>query len=178
MADTNLEILSTRAGFNSAVRHIKKTIGIFDSLGAGESPADILSDPEVQESGARTAVILRMLLVDKLGYKAVSCNLSAVAADLEPLAVEFAKWKAVDLVAAYHHPDLGLLVANPKAAGELANFGVLRKRELLVIYAGKADSPADEQCLQAARLAVPCLRAGNPRYRRPFTAANSSQRRP
>ena len=39
MADTNLEILSTRAGFNSAVRHIKKTIGILDSLGAGESPA-------------------------------------------------------------------------------------------------------------------------------------------
>ena len=102
-------------------------------------------------------------MVDKLGYKAVSCNLSAVAADLEPLAAEFAKWKAVDLVAAYHHPDLGLLVANPKVAGELVNFGVLRKRELLVIYAGKADSPADEQCLQAARLACSLFEGGKPK---------------
>jgi hypothetical protein len=163
MADTNLEVLSTRAGFNSAVRHIKKTIGILDSLGPGQNLADILSDLEVQESGERAAIILRMLLVDKLGYKTVSCNLSAVAPDLEPLAAEFAKWKAVDMVAAYHHPDLGLLVANPKAAGELVNFGALRKRELLVIYAGKADAPADEQCLEAARLACSLFEGGKPR---------------
>jgi hypothetical protein len=104
-----------------------------------------------------------MLLADKLGYKAVSCNLSAVAPDLEPLAAEFAKWKAVDLVAAYHHPDLGLLVTNPKIAGELANFGALRKRELLVIYAGKADAPADDQCLQAARLACSLFEGEKPR---------------
>jgi hypothetical protein len=163
MADTNLEVLSTRAGFNSAVRHIKKTIGILDSLGPGQNLADILQGLEVQESGERAAIILRMLLVDKLGYKTVSCNLSAVAPDLEPLAAEFAKWKAVDMVAAYHHPDLGLLVANPKAAGELANFGALRKRELLVIYAGKADAPADEQCLEAARLACSLFEGGKPR---------------
>jgi hypothetical protein len=163
MADVNLEVLSTRAGFNSAVRHIKKTIGILDSLGSGENLADILNDPEAEESGARTGVILRMLLADKLGYKAVSCNLSAVAPDIESLAAEFAKWKAVDLVAAYHHPDLGLLVANPKAAGELANFGALRNRELLVIYAGKADAPADDQCLQAARLACSLFEGEKPR---------------
>ncbi|MDR2785773.1 MAG: hypothetical protein LBB83_07660 [Treponema sp.] len=163
MEDVNLEVLSTRAGFNSAVGHIKKTIGILDSLGTSENLADILNDLEVQESGGRTAIILRMLLVDKLGYRTASCNLSAVAADLEPLAAEFAKWKAVDLVAAYHHPDLGLLVANPKAAGELANFGALRKRELLVIYAGKADAPADGQCLEAARLVCSLFEGEKPK---------------
>jgi hypothetical protein len=162
MADINLEVLSTRAGFNSAVRHIKKITGILESLGTGQNLADILNDPAVQESGAHTAVILKMILVDKLGYKTASCNLSAVAAELEPLAACFAKWNAVDLVAAYHHPDRGLLVANPKTAGGLANFGALRRRELLVIYAGKADAPADDQCLEAARLACSLFEGGKP----------------
>jgi hypothetical protein len=149
----SLEVLSTRAGFNAAIRHIKKTTGILDSLAAGENLADILFALD-DLPGEGTAIILRMLLVDKFGYKTVSCNLSAAAEDLAPLAAEFARWKAVDLVAAYHHPDLGLLVANPKVAGELAVFGPLRKWELLVIYAGKAGAPADDLCAEAARLAI------------------------
>jgi hypothetical protein len=95
-----------------------------------------------------------MLLVDKFGYKSVSSNLEAVTADVPALAAEFEKWNAVDLVAAYHHPDLGLLIANPKIAEELANFGMLRKRELLVIYAGKGSDAADATCVRAAELAV------------------------
>jgi hypothetical protein len=95
-----------------------------------------------------------MLLVDKLGYKSVSANLESVASDLPALASEFSKWNGVDLIAAYYHPDLGLLIANPKIAEELANFGMLRKRELLVLYAGKGANPADASCQKAAELAV------------------------
>jgi hypothetical protein len=151
----NLEVLSTRRGFNSAVRHIKKTLGIVDTLGVNKNLGDLffeLGDEEL--SGERIALLLRMILVDKLGYKTISSNLASVAEDLPALAAELGKWKAVDLVAAYHHPDLGLLVANPKVPEELAAFGVIRKRELLVIYAGKAGKPADETCQKAAELAA------------------------
>ena len=95
-----------------------------------------------------------MLLVDRLGYKSASINLSSPASDLPALAKEFETWKGIDLVAAYHHPDLGLLIANPKIAGDLVNFGTLRKRELLVVYAGKGNDPADDDCLKAAKLAI------------------------
>jgi hypothetical protein len=152
---TNLEVLSTRTGFNSAVRHIKKTISIVDSAGGNNNLGDLLfelGDPDF--SGERVSLILRMLLIDKLGYKSVSVNLADVAADITQLAPQFEKWKGVDLVAAYHHPELGLLVANPKNAEELAGFGQLKKRELLVIYAGKGGSPADESCQKAAELAA------------------------
>ncbi|GHU54742.1 hypothetical protein FACS189442_1410 [Spirochaetia bacterium] len=88
------------------------------------------------------------------GYRAVSVNLASAAADLNRLADEFVRWKGVDLVAAYHHPDRGLLTANPKNADQLANFGPLQKRELLVIYAGKGSGPADESCVKAAKLAA------------------------
>ena len=148
-------MLSTRAGFNSAVRHMNKTIEIAGTLGANANLGDLLYERGDENlSGERSALLLRMLLVDKLGYKTLSSNLQSVAADLPALAAEFEKWKGVDLVAAYHHPDLGLLIANPKIAEELANFGMLRKRELLVIYAGKGSSPADESCETAARLAI------------------------
>jgi hypothetical protein len=156
MADlANLEVLSTRAGFNSAVRHIKKTLSIVGEVGGEANLGDLLfelADPEL--TGERIALLLRMLLVDKLGYKTVSSNLGSVADDPPGLAEEFAKWKAVDLVVSYHHPDLGLLAANPKSAEGLAGLGLLRKRELLVVYAGKGSQAADEQCQKAAELAA------------------------
>ncbi|MDR2404149.1 MAG: hypothetical protein LBD78_08980 [Spirochaetaceae bacterium] len=159
----NLEVLSTRNGFNSAVRHIKKTIGIAETV-EGQNLGDVLFEAGDGElSGQRAGVLLRMLIVDKLGYKTVSTNLASVASNFSDLAGEFEKWKALDLIVAYHHPDMGLLVANPKIAEELAAFGVLRKRELLVIYAGKGGSPTDEQCHQAALLAVSLFEGKKPR---------------
>jgi hypothetical protein len=151
----NLEVLSTRTGFNSAVRHIQKTIEINETIGTSNNLGDLLFSMEDEDlTGERVALLLRMLLVDKLGYKTVSSNLVSVAADPASLAKEFEKWKAVDLVIAYHHPDMGLLVANPKSAEELTNLGLLRKRELLVVYAGKFGAPADEICQKAAEITI------------------------
>jgi hypothetical protein len=151
---TNLEVLSTRSGFNSAVRHMNKTLEISGALGANNLGDLLYEKGDENLSGERGALLLRMLLVDKLGYKSVSVNLENVTSDVPALAAEFEKWKGVDLIAAYHHPDLGLLIANPKIAEELANFGMLRKRELLVLFAGKGSAPADEKCQKAAELAV------------------------
>jgi hypothetical protein len=151
---TNLEVLATRSGFNTAVRHINKTIEISGALGSNNLGDLLYELGDENLSGERSALLLRMLLVDKLGYKSVSANLESVASDLPALAGEFSKWNEVDLIAAYYHPDLGLLIANPKIAEELANFGMLRKRELLVLYAGKGSSPADASCHKAAELAV------------------------
>jgi hypothetical protein len=152
---TNLEALATRTGFNSAVRHIKKTLSIAEGLGDNTNLGDLLhelADPEL--TGERIALILRMLLTDKLGYRTVSSNLVSAAEDLPALAREFARWNGVDLVVTYQHPDLGLLAANPKLEEDLAGFGLLRKRELLVVYAGKGSAPADEDCRKAAELAA------------------------
>jgi hypothetical protein len=152
---TNLEVLSTRKGFNSAVRYIKKTIAVMEDAGSRTNLADLLFAEDDEEfSGYRAGMVLNILLVDKMGYKTVSANLKSGAGNPSSLAKEFGKWKGVDLVVAYHHPELGLLVANPKSEEELAGFGDLRKNELLVVFAGKGSSPADETCKTAAELAV------------------------
>jgi hypothetical protein len=95
-----------------------------------------------------------MLLVEKLGYKTASANLSATVKDFSLLAKEFGKWNGIDLIAAYYHPELGLLIANPKVAEELSGFGQLRKRELMVVYAGLQGKETDENCQKAAELAL------------------------
>jgi len=155
MADTtNLEVLSTRSGFNSAVRHIKKTMEIATSAGAGNL-GDIIYEMDDEElSSSKIGLLLRMLLVDKLGYKTASTNLSETVDDLSVLAKEFGKWNGVDIVAAYFHPEMGLLIANPKVAEELGAFGQLRKRELLVVYAGLQGKETDETCQKAADVAL------------------------
>ncbi len=114
MADgANLEILSTRSGFNSAVRHIKRTMDIASKTNANLGDVVYELDDEELTSG-QTGLLLRMLLVDKLGYKSASTNLSSPVNDVSVLVKEFAKWNGVDLVAAYFHPEMGLLIANPK----------------------------------------------------------------
>jgi len=154
MADnSNLEVLSTRSGFNSAVRHIKKTMEIAED--SGSNLGDIIYELDDNEiTGAKVAYLLRMLLVDKLGYKTASANLASAIDDVTVLSKEFCKWNGVDLVAVYHHPELGLLVANPKSAEELAGFGQLKKRELMVIYAGYQGNETDDNCVKAANLAL------------------------
>jgi hypothetical protein len=172
----NLEVLSTRRGFNTAVGHIQDTIDLADTLGTEANLGDLLferRDPAM--SGERAALVLRMLLADKLGYAALSANLAGTAADLAALAGEFAQWRAVDLVAAYHHPGLGLLTANPKRADRLAGFSPLKKRELLVIYAGRAAAPADDLCRKAAETALALFEGKRPKpaaalYQGPFSA--------
>jgi hypothetical protein len=156
-------LLSTRSGFNGAVRHIKKTVRILEALEAGENLADILMGPEYGDfSGPQALPLLRLLLIDKRGYRAVSANpktlaagLSALAAGLPALAAEFAAWNAVDLVAACHDPMTGLLIANPKRPEHLTALGKARPRSLLVVYAGNtlAEAP-QELCLKAAQTAM------------------------
>jgi len=155
MADSiNLEALSTRSGFNNAVRHIKKTMEIASSAEAGNI-SDIIYEMDDDElTGGKIAYLLRMLLVDKLGYKTASKNLTSTVDDVSALAKEFGKWNGVDLVAAYYHPEMGLLIANPKVAEELAAFGQLRKRELMVVYAGLQGKETDENCQKAANIAL------------------------
>ncbi|MDR2070317.1 MAG: hypothetical protein LBP81_02720 [Treponema sp.] len=177
--NVNLEVLSTREGFNSAVRHIKKTLGIIEALEGNANLGDVLFELEDREfTGDRIGLLLRMILIDKLKYTALSFNPASVAAEPAALAEEFEKWKAVDLVAVYHHPDRGLLAANPKVPEELAAFGVLRKRELLVIYAGRADAPADGICQKAAEIAAALFSGGKPRIPRELYAGNYGVKKP
>jgi hypothetical protein len=143
--------LSARPAFNAAVRHIKKAVGILEALEGGENFADILRRPPYEGlSAAASLSLLNLLLVDKLGYTALSANPPGYAEALPALAGDFKTWEAVDLVAVFHAPPFPRIL-NPKNAGQLAALGRPFPRELLVVYAG-AVSP--ELAEEAARRAI------------------------
>ncbi|GHU84052.1 hypothetical protein FACS189473_0220 [Spirochaetia bacterium] len=163
----HLDMFAAGTGFNAALKHIKKTLSIIEGL-EGQRKTGNLGDTlfelgDAELTGERLALLLRMVLVDKLGYTAISANLAGAVSDPAALAAEFARWKAVDMLAVYHHPGRGVTAANPKNACELALFGNLRKRELLVMYAGKGNAGADGQCEKAARLALALFEGEKPK---------------
>ena len=130
--------LATRDGFNTSVRHINRTLDLLDSCGAKENIADkinvLLADKAFEAEEVLSVV--NMLLIDKWGYSSVSRNISSVITRAELVATVTAKWKAVDLVIGYHHPDLGFIVLNPKNPENAAIIAGFRKNELVVLYAG------------------------------------------
>ncbi len=149
--------LSTREGFNASVRHINKTLELLDACGPKKNIADeinrlqnekLLVSEEVQSA-------VNMLLVEKAGYTTVSRNISAVTTNSDLIVQETSKWKAVDVVLGYHHPDLGFIVLNPKNSESVSIISGFRKNELVIIYAGSQDSsPASRTNAQAA---IVCL---------------------
>jgi hypothetical protein len=156
-------VLSARPAFNATVRHIKQAIGILEALEGGENFADALRRRRNEAlSDTDSLSLLSLLLLDKLGYTALSANPAACAGDLPALAAEFARWEAVDLVAVFHAPHC-LGIVNPKNAAQLAALGKPFPRELLVIYAGRADGaiPGELGAL-AARTAMALLSGERP----------------
>jgi hypothetical protein len=187
-----MTLLSARPGFNAAVRHIKKALGMLDALEGGENFADALRRPPFRGlSDADSLSLLGLLLVDKLGYAALSANPPGFAGDLPALAGEFAGWNAVDVVAVFHDPRF-LGIVNPKNAGQLADLGRPLPRSLLVVYAGGA--VPRELGVTAARTALALLggarpeippelligasRKGTPKKTAPQTPQGTPQRSP
>jgi len=149
--------LATREGFNASVRHINKTLDLLDVCNPKKNIADeinrlltekLLIAEEVQS-------VVNMLLVEKGGYKTISRNISNVTAQCELIAEETGKWKAVDLVLGYHHPDLGFIVINPKNPESAPVIAGFRKNELIVLYAGSQDSKGNSK--KNNELALSCL---------------------
>jgi hypothetical protein len=111
---------------------------MLSALEGGENFADALRRQMPGGlSGTDSLALLSLLLLDKLGYTALSANPPGYAADLPALAPEFERWEAVDLVAVFHAPHAAVIV-NPKNAAQLAALGRPFPRELLVVYAGSA----------------------------------------
>jgi hypothetical protein len=100
--------------------------------------ADILNvmlrDKEVEQD--QLAPILYALLVDKYGYRTGTWNADTTTDDFEHIVSETATWKAVDVVIAYHHPELGFTLINPKNPKHWKAVQNIRRNELVSIYAG------------------------------------------
>ncbi len=131
--------LANKSDFNMSVRHIQALIELLDDCKPTENIADTINTMIGEKSvkPEQVRALLSVSLIDKWNYKVVSENLKFVLEDASKFVEEVSKWKGIDLVFGYDHPDLGFLAINPKNPGAAQVIEGFRKNELLLIYVGK-----------------------------------------
>ncbi|MFP4300478.1 MAG: hypothetical protein ACLFPW_00010 [Spirochaetaceae bacterium] len=139
----NLDILSRRAGYNTALRHFRTTTAFLSRIEAGENLADLLNDALETGKLERFQIrpILSSLLVEKYGYAFRSGNLARTIEDPTEIAKSVSDWGAIQIILAYDHPQAGLFLINPKDPDSFEPALPLLQDELVVVYTG----PVSEQ---------------------------------
>ena len=110
------ERLSTKKGFNESLNHFQAVSSLLGDFESRYNIADLLNamiaENEI-ENGQLNSIVYA-LLVDKYGYSYKSYNLKVSIENFDNLHDQIKTWKAVDIVMAYFHPELGLTLINPK----------------------------------------------------------------
>lgn len=146
------EALIRKVNFNAAVKHITNVTAIIDRFVKQENLADILKeylDEKIFTPNAALSVI-NLLLVDKYNYVCGAKNLASVTESLAKIPAIVSKWNALDMVVVYHHPDLGILIVNPKNSESVAQIDRLNRFEMISLYAGAFLKPLAEDVAQKA----------------------------
>lgn len=130
--------LATRDGFNRSLRHFKFISTVIGAFESRRNIADTLSECLADKSIEPRQVLptLNAILVDKYHYLCRSRNLTESFEDFDSLTQTVGTWRAVDLVVAYFHPELGVVVVNPKNREHWEVVRALKKNELVAVFAG------------------------------------------
>jgi hypothetical protein len=148
--ENDLNILSTKSGFNTALRHFKTVTGYVPELSEGTNLADLIN--ESIEDGAiqrfQVKAIINSLLVDKLGYEYRSHNLEESIEDTKSVSEAVSEWGNLHVILSYFHPQTGLTVINPKNKVQWESILPLTRDELIVVYSGPVADKLDRTLLK------------------------------
>lgn len=147
-----LNVLSSRTGFNTALRHFKNVTSYVSQINEGANLADLINaslDEGVIER-FQVKSILYALLIDKFGYTYRSHNLNQTLEKADHITETVSEWGNLQLILSYHHPQAGLYVINPKNRSAWESVLPLTKDELIVIYVGPAGDRLAPAVFEAA----------------------------
>ena len=155
--------LATRDGFNRSLKHFKfisRVIGDFESKrNIADTLSQCLADKTIEPR--QVLPTLNAILVDKYHYTCRSHNLADNFDAFDGLAATVAGWKAVDLVVAYFHPELGVVVVNPKNRDHWEGVRSLKRNELVTVFAGAfAGTNGDKKFDTAIALLISLMEGG------------------
>ncbi|MDH4120919.1 MAG: hypothetical protein OEV94_04365 [Deltaproteobacteria bacterium] len=128
--------LSTRKGFNRSLSHFRLVTQLSEQAGQGLNLADLVDDLEKDKKIQKSQIgpILNALLVEKFQYQTLSFNLVQDMKTFEDIQSQTEKWNRAEMVAAYHHPQLGISLINPKRKNHWDGVQDLSRHELVVLY--------------------------------------------
>lgn len=157
------ERFSTKEGFNNSVNHFEKVGELINDFLEYYNLADLLNEfianKEIKQN--QLSPIVFALLIDKFNYISKSINIQTTISDFSKLKSEITNWKALDVVLAYNHPQLGYMLINPKNASNWDALQNFTKNELLTVYVGAFDEEVNPQLAEKAIKAITSLMDGN-----------------
>jgi hypothetical protein len=158
----DFDALSTKEGFNKSLRHFKLVMDIINDFSNNINLAEIvqimLNEKKIITEQIKP--ILYSLLVDKYNYSFASHNLEDNIDKFDSLSKEFEKWDSVDMVLAYFHPELGVVLINPKNKAHWEIAQTLKKNELITIFVGEFDKTEKKDLYTEAIIATISLLKG------------------
>jgi hypothetical protein len=150
--ENELNVLSSRAGFNTALRHFRNVTGYVSEVADGANVADLINESLEERSIERYQVktILNALLVDKFAYTYKSHNIEETLEKVDHVPEAIGEWTNIHLVLSYFNPQEGQHVINPKNAAHWETVLPLIRDEFAVVFAGPVESELKPQVLQTA----------------------------
>ena len=150
--ENELNVLSSRAGFNTALRHFRNVTGYVSEIGGGANVADLINESLAERSIERYQVktILNALLVDKFVYTYKSHNIEETLEKVDHVPEVLGEWTNIHLVLTYFDPQEGQYVINPKNGDHWESVLPLIRDEFAVVFAGPVENELNPQVLYTA----------------------------
>ena len=164
--------LATRDGFNKSLAHFRFISRVIGEFEGGRNLADTLSESLADKSIGQRQVLptLNAILVDKYKYTSRSHNMTDNFEDFDALTATVGGWRAMDVVVTYFHPELGVVVVNPKNRDHWDAVRILKRNELVTIFTGAAGSrAADRRFEEGISLLIALIEGGKPKTPASFT---------
>lgn len=137
MMETTYFSLGSKSSFNKALRHFYAVNDAVDQIESKGNIADYINDLLDEEDLHFDQIlpIIGSVIRDKFNYSYKSFSVVTDITDFEKIAVEAAKWSALDLVVMYFAPDGKRYVINPKIADSWERTREIHRDQLIVVYA-------------------------------------------
>ncbi len=137
MMETTYFSLGSKSSFNKALRHFYAVNDAVDQIESKGNIADYINDLLDEEDLHFDQIlpIIGSVIRDKFNYSYKSFSVASDITDFEKIAVEAAKWSALDLVVMYFAPDGKRYVINPKVADSWERAREIHRDQLVVVYA-------------------------------------------
>lgn len=150
--ENELNVLSSRAGFNTALRHFRNVTGYVSEVDSGANVADLINESLEEKNIERYQVktILNALLVDKFAYTYKSHNIEDTLEKANHVPEAISEWTNIHLVLTYFDPQEGQYVINPKNGAHWESILPLIRDEFAVVFAGPVENELKPQVLHAA----------------------------
>ena len=130
------DLLSSKSGFNSALRHFNLVCGYVEKVADGYNLADLINADMANGTIKQNQImpVVNTLLHDKFQYQCIGFNFDASVVSTERVCNMLGKWNALQLILVYYNPVHGVVISNPADKASFKNVLPLNKNEYALLY--------------------------------------------